>query len=227
MAIAAPVFVRAEQGHQAVGFGAGCVFVAIEDRLDQRDVMSGRFGKAVASAVAVPEAPAVGLQRSGELRGEAVVGGKRDRLVQRLVGFEEGADVARDHGRVHGERRALQRGDGVGRQPARRRPRQQHLDAAPGVDDLGPVAALERRDRQSRPRPHRHQPFPRKPLYRLAHRRASESDPVDERAFGGDAARGELQHDDHALQRPIGAGGCRPVGFVCGRGPVHVVLNPS
>ena len=67
-----------------------------------------------------------------------------------------------------------------------------------------PVAGMQRRDRQAGARPDVDQTFPGQPLDRLAHRRAAEPETLDQRAFGGDAARRQFQRHDHALQRPIG-----------------------
>ena len=78
------------------------------------------------------------------------------------------------------------------------------LDAAPRIEHPQPVAGMQRRDRHAGARPDLEQAFPGEALDRLAHRRAAEADPLDQRAFGGDAARRQFERHDHALQRPVG-----------------------
>ncbi len=102
----------------------------------------------------------------------------------------------------------------LARDKARRRARQHDLDAAPRIDHAQPVAGMERRDGQAGARPDLEQTFPGQPLDRLAHRRAAKPEPLDQRAFGGDAAGRQFERDDHALQRAVGLRGRRLAGRI-------------
>ena len=110
------------------------------------------------------------------------------RLVQRLVGFEEGDHIARDDRLLHGERGVMKQRGGLAGDEAGGRAGEHDLDAAPRVDDAQPVAGMQRRNGQAGARPNVEQAFPGQPLDRLAHRRAAEPETLDQGAFGGDAA---------------------------------------
>ena len=94
----------AQQRHQPGGLVFGACLVAVEDRADQGDMLVGSLGKPGAGLVAEPEAAAVGLKRRGHAGCKRIVGGQRDRLVQRLVGCQERQDIAGDDRLAHAKR---------------------------------------------------------------------------------------------------------------------------
>ncbi len=164
----------------------------------------GQFGEPGIGLVAEPEAAAVGLQGCGEPRRERVVGGQRQRLVERLVGLDEGQHVARDHRLLHGKGGFVKQVGGLAGDEAGGRAGQHHLDAATRVEDAQPVAGMERSDGDAGARPDVEQAFPGQALDRLAHRRAAEAEAFDQRAFGDETGRRQFERHDHVLEHAIG-----------------------
>ena len=92
-----------QQIDEPPGLLAGDILVPRQDGVNDADMAGRRFRQTIRRAVAIPEAPAMGLQRRGKPRRKPNCQSPLPTIVEGFVRFQKADHIPREHRIMHGD----------------------------------------------------------------------------------------------------------------------------